>query len=141
MEWSGQQQVQFLLQSIYLGTLQGLLLDFMTGFGSVSGRKRWRWSDVLFGPLAALITFFGALIIMDGQLHPLLLFGVFLGMLLEHLTVGGMIRFSVRYVRGMLGDGVRFLLRLVRQTAAIIRSYVGQVLQRGKKMSKKEQKS
>lgn len=32
--------------------------------------------------------FLGSLVIMDGQLHPLLLIGVGIGLLLEHLTMG-----------------------------------------------------
>ena len=88
MEWTGQQQILFLLQSMCLGVVQGVLFNIVTGIGrSFSQSRRVMW-DVLFGPLTAIITFCGALIIMDGQLHPLLLGGSVIGMLLEHLTIG-----------------------------------------------------
>ena len=88
MEWTGQQQILFLLQSMCLGVVQGVLFDIVTGIGR-SFSQSWRviW-DALLGPLTAIITFCGALIIMDGQLHPLLLGGSVIGMLLEHLTIG-----------------------------------------------------
>ena len=93
MEWTGQQQIQFLLRSIILGVLQGLCLDLITSLLAGRKRRRWLWTDVLFGPLAAIITFFGALVIMDGQLHPLLFLGIALGMLAEHVTIGTLISF------------------------------------------------
>ena len=105
MEWSGQQQIQFLMQSVVLGALQGLLLDVITGCTYVGGHRRWLWTDVLFGPLAGLITFFGALIIMDGQLHPVLLIGIFLGMLIEHVIIGSYVCRLVHYIRRFISRG------------------------------------
>ena len=103
MEWTGQQQIQFLLQSIVLGVLQGLCLDLITNLFAGRRRKKWLWTDVLFGPLAAIITFFGALVIMDGQLHPLLFLGIAFGMLVEHVTIGSFIAFLLRCARlGMI---------------------------------------
>lgn len=88
MEWTGRQQLWFLLQSVGLGFVVGLLLDTVTSFVPPMRRHGYLWTDVVFGPFAAVVTFFGALVIMDGQLHPLLLFGVFFGMLIEHISVG-----------------------------------------------------
>ena len=88
MEWTGWQQISFLLYSVLLGCGQGLLLDVITGIIHFKRGKRLLWSDVIFGPLAAVITFLGALVIMDGQLHPLLLCGVLLGMVCEHVLIG-----------------------------------------------------
>lgn len=67
------------------------------------------WTDIVFGPLAAVITFFGALAIMDGHLHPLLLCGVFFGMVAEHVCLGVWICKLLRHMRA----GVRKLGRIV----------------------------
>ena len=88
MEWTGRQQLWFLLQSVGLGFVEGLLLDMVTSFVPPVRRSGYLWTDLAFGPFAAVVTFFGALVIMDGQLHPLLLFGVFFGMCIEHISVG-----------------------------------------------------
>lgn len=88
MEWTGWQQIVFLLQSICLGLAQGVLLDLLSGFGRRASPIRRISLDVLFGVLAALMTFFGALVIMDGQLHPILFMGCALGMILEHVILG-----------------------------------------------------
>ena len=118
MEWSGGQQIVFLLQSIGLGVVQGLLLDILMGFVRMPKRARWLWMDVLAGPISALITFLGALVIMDGQLHPLLLFGTFLGMWFEHITVGrGICRF-IRWIRCKMTSAIKnayhFTYRIMR---------------------------
>ena len=88
MEWTGRQQLWFLLQSVGFGFVEGLLLDMVTSFVPPVRRSGYLWTDLAFGPFAAVVTFFGALVIMDGQLHPLLLFGVFFGMCIEHISVG-----------------------------------------------------
>lgn len=108
MEWSGQQQIQRLLQSAILGVLQGFVLDVLTAFFA-NRRKRWLWTDVLFGPVAAIITFLGALVIMDGQLHPILLLGVFAGMVLEHVSIGSLLRSVVRRVLFWLAQSFCFV--------------------------------
>ena len=104
MEWTGQQQIQFLLQSFLLGGFQGLFLDLITSLCAGRKRRRWLWSDVFFGPLAAVTTFCGALAIMDGQLHPLLFFGIALGMLTEHVTIGAILIRLVHHLRCMLAQ-------------------------------------
>ena len=126
MEWTGQQQIQFLLQSIVLGVLQGLCLDLVTNLFVERRRRKWLWTDVLFGPLAAIITFFGALVIMDGQLHPLLFLGIALGMLAEHVTIGTLISFLLRYVR-----------RKIDKIRRKIGSFFAMVRNRGEKLLKK----
>ena len=130
MEWTGQQQIQFLLRSIILGVLQGLCLDLMTSLLVGRKRRRWLWTDVLFGPLAAIVTFFGALVIMDGQLHPLLFFGIALGMLVEHATVGCLIALLLRYVRRWMNE----IKRITHIFFAIVRNW-------GEKLLKKRQNS
>ena len=108
--------ILFLLQSIGIGCTQGFVLDVVTGLAYVQKGRYWLWTDVAFGPLAAIVTFFGALIVMDGQLHPLLIFGVFLGMAIEHVLVGiwlcRVIRHTRRAVRKMLHSCCAFLRHL-----------------------------
>ena len=136
MEWTGQQQVWFLLQSIGVGALQGLLLDVATGFVPVTRRKHWLWIDVLFGPAAAIITFCGALVVMDGQLHPLLLFGVFFGMGLEHILVGVWVCCAIRKGRRLLREmqrQIRHFWGFCMRLGQCLRLY-------GRKMPKKDEK-
>ena len=126
MEWTGQQQIQFLLQSIFLGVLQGLCLDLITNLFAGRRRRKWLWTDVLFGPLAAIIPFFGALVIMDGQMHPLLFLGIAVGMLAEHVTVGLLVAFFLRYGRRKMDE----IKRKIYSFYAIVRN-------RGEKLPKK----
>lgn len=90
MEWTGAQQVALLLESGGLGVLLGLIFDIVGGFVRGGVHSRWRLflADVFFGLLAALVTFFGSLAIMDGQMHPLLFGGCLLGFLAEHIGPG-----------------------------------------------------
>lgn len=111
MEWSGRQQLWFLLQSVGLGYVEGLLLDTLTSFIPSVRRCDYLWTDVAFGPFAAVVTFFGALAIMDGQLHPLLLFGVFLGMLIEHVSLGILLHKIVLKTRKRCDKMCRFLIQ------------------------------
>ena len=98
MEWSGYQQVLFLAPCALIGVAIGGLFDVFSGwFRGRAYRRRLFAADVLLGALSAVITFFGALVVMDGHLHPLLFFGLLFGFLLEHYTVGKMIgRFLCR---------------------------------------------
>lgn len=104
LEWTGQQQLLFIWQSIGLGMLVGLAFDITTGFCRVT-RRRWAifLLDALFGVQAALITFFGALAIMDGQLHPLLFAGALVGFVIEHGSVGVCISRGVCWCCRFLG--------------------------------------
>lgn len=89
MEWTGNQQLLFLLQSAGVGMGLGLLFDSMTGVGRTFRHRIgvFLW-DVLFGVVAALVTFFASLAIMDGDMHPLLFIGGGFGFLAEHIGVG-----------------------------------------------------
>ncbi len=90
MEWTGGQQLGLLMESGGLGLLLGLLFDVNSGLSRATpGRRAARFlRDTLFGLLAALVTFFVSLAIMDGRLHPLLFCGSALGFWLEHISVG-----------------------------------------------------
>lgn len=104
MEWTGQQQLLFFWQSTGLGMLVGLTFEVASGLCRVI---RCRWVvfllDALFGVQASLITFFGALAIMDGQLHPLLFAGALVGFLMEHASVGAYISRVVCWCCRFLG--------------------------------------
>lgn len=139
MEWTGKQQTVFLLQSIILGVMQGFALDVITGFVSSSKRKRWLWTDIAFGPLAAVVTFFGALVIMDGQLHPLLLFGVFLGMAAEHIVVGVWMGRIIRRARFLVQKSLQMGCGLFAQMAVrFVRRVKSVHLHRAKRPKKGE---
>lgn len=111
MEWTIRQQICFLLQSVCLGAIEGLCLDAITALIPSGKRSVYFWIDVAFGPFAAVVTFFGALAIMDGQLHPLLLFGVFLGMLIEHVSLGILLHKIVLKTRKRCDKMCRFLIQ------------------------------
>ena len=99
MEWTISEQVRFVGQSICLGIMIGILLDIFSGLERNRTRIYRFWLDVLFGPLAAILLFLGSLVIMDGQMHPLLIFGAFVGLLLEHLTLGRYLSKAVVFLR------------------------------------------
>lgn len=80
--------MRFFGQSICLGGVIGILLDVFSGLERNQTRMYRLFLDVIFGPLAAVIMFLGSLVIMDGQLHPFLFFGILVGLFLEHLTLG-----------------------------------------------------
>lgn len=88
MEWTITEQMLFFAESICLGLIIGILLDLFSGLGRGQSRGYRFWLDVLFGPLVAVLLFLGSLVILDGQLHPLLFFGSLCGAVLEHFTIG-----------------------------------------------------
>ncbi len=89
MEWSGSQQVWLLLQSTGLGFGLGFVYDVLQlPCYCGGGRIRRFVMDVLFGAVAALVTFYVALALMDGRLHPLLFFGSGVGFLAQHSCIG-----------------------------------------------------
>lgn len=115
MEWTGNQQLLFLLRSCGVGCVVGVLFDILTGWGRVSGNRYAVFVlDTVFGLPAALITFFGALIITDGRMHPLLFAGVLAGMLAEHFLTG-------RWISKLMQLTVRTLHRV----SSWIRAMVG----------------
>ena len=141
MEWTGQQQIQFLLRSFLLGCLLGFLLDILTGLVRISKHSRWLWTDVLFGPLAAVITFCGALVIMDGQLHPLLFCGIALGMLTEHVTVGTYCSKTLRRFRRLTTKMVEKACRYLMYIFIALRSASARWRNNWAKSSKNTRKS
>ena len=89
MEGYEAQQFDVLFKSVIIGGLIGILLDAYSGFWL---GKRYRFtlfvSDVLFGVVAAMMTFFGALVVTDGYLHPVLVVGIVCGCVAEHWLIG-----------------------------------------------------
>ena len=94
VEWTGAQQVALFLQSGGLGLLFGVAFDALEGAQPFVRRRRGvRWLlDILYGIVAAFVTFFVALGKMDGVLHPLLFGGILLGMAVEHLGTGRVVQ-------------------------------------------------
>lgn len=103
MEWMGESQLRLLAESGGLGLALGLLFDVFSAMAR-SCRRRWLrfLVDSFFGVPAALLTFFGALAMMDGRMHPLLFGGMAVGFCLEHIAVGRWL------ARGLFKVGMAF---------------------------------
>ena len=115
MDWTGEQQLWLLLQSALVGAMIGCTFDAVSGwFRGRIYRRPLFWADVWLGVLAALVTFFGSLVIMDGLLHPMLFVGVFIGFLLEHYTIGKVIAFMMRWIH-------RFVMRFKGKIGSVLR--------------------
>lgn len=104
MGWMGREQVRLLLESGGLGLLLGAMFDVCCAISRGCGRRRWLrfCTDAAFGVPAALLTFFGSLAIMDGRMHPLLLFGMAVGFWVQHRVLG---RAAARWLY-KLGRGI-----------------------------------
>ena len=89
MEWGVGQQLPLLCQCAPIGACIGLFFDCTSGWlRDRSCRRKLFVADVVFGGFSAIITFFGALVVLDGQLHPMLFVGVLTGFLAEHCLFG-----------------------------------------------------
>lgn len=117
MEWSKSEQILFLFQSAIVGMLIGAVFDWLSGwYRERRYRKKLFFADILFGAVSAIGTFFGALVIMDGQLHPLLFFGGLLGLLMEHYVMG---KWASRYV-SKVHFGLRQFRRFLTSLASLV---------------------
>lgn len=126
-----------------MGVMIGILLDIFNGLGRNRSRAYRFWLDVIFGPLAAVMLCLGSLAIMDGQLHPLLLFGAFVGVVLERLTIGRYLSNSVAYLRRVVGRLVKVLEKACIVFSKWLRKIVRVLLRwrsKPQKMAKKEGK-
>ncbi len=111
MNWSGWQQIGLLAQCVPCGVIIGLVFEINSGLIRCDTRKPFQYClDGIFGVIAAILTFFCALVLMDGQLHPVLFLGVLCGFLMEHFTIG-------RFVEW----GIVSLSRFARKTGGYIR--------------------
>lgn len=89
MEWTWQQQAHLFLQSGGVGFALGMVYDvFRAAETGRTARVRAFVLDALFGVTAALVTFYAALAIMDGRLHPLLFAGCGIGFAAQRRSVG-----------------------------------------------------
>ena len=94
MEWSGMQQLSFVPKGAVIGMMVGLLLDISSGYWRGKRyRKHLFVSDVILCAVAAVMTFFGALVFTDGYLHPVLLGGVLMGIAVAHYLLGRWLSF------------------------------------------------
>lgn len=126
-----------------MGVMIGILLDIFNGLGRNRSRAYRFWLDVIFGPLAAVMLCLGSLAIMDGQLHPLLLFGAFVGVVLERLTIGRYLSNSVAFLRRVVGQLVKVLEKACLVFSKWLRKIVHVLLRwrsKPQKMAKKEGK-
>ncbi len=89
MQWSGYEQLKLFIASILLGCCLGLLFSL---FNVASKLRHYRWimflSDAMFFAVASIISFFFALAMMDGLLHPLLFCGCLVGFVVFHAALG-----------------------------------------------------
>lgn len=116
-----------------LGVLVGFFIDVAFAVLCRDTRRRWLLFDAVSGPPAALLVMFGALIIMDGHLHPLLILGSFLGMFVEHLTLAGAISWIIKNVCCFL----RLLKQIVLDCGKCLRSMIHDFLRNFVVISKK----
>lgn len=140
MEWTGYQQVFFFVQSVMVGAVICVGFDLVTALTQRQPHRSYLIFDVIIGPVAALLVFFGALSIMDGQLHPLLITGSFLGILAEHFTLGVWLKKFVRRVlrlfkniRGLLLNGMRRVASRCLLRPSLLRKWGLKVRKRPKK--------
>lgn len=127
VEWSSMQQLGFLLKSMVLGCCIGCVLDISGGiWRGKKHRHKMYVSDVVCCILAAVITFFGALVITDGQLHPVLFAGIIFGVIAEHFVVGRWLSLFVykflKQLRALAPKMVEKCVRLVQLLAVVVRN-------------------
>ena len=127
MEWTGQQQVAMLVQSCGVGLLLGVVYDIFFSAGRRSTRPAVFIRDALFGLVAALITFFCALAITDGRMHPLLFAGSGLGMLAEHYSIGRVLRWCNYTLRRYIGVAIKWLDHMMHIVAKAAWTLLGKV--------------
>lgn len=110
IEWSGQQQLLFLLKSIPVGAIIGFVFSVINA-NSRERKFSWRWFtvDIICSVLFALITFFASLVIMDGHLHPILFVGMVIGFLGVHFLCGRYIVYVIRALRSACGLVLNFV--------------------------------
>ena len=116
MEWSKNQQLIFLCQSAVAGGMIGGLFDVVSGwYRGPQYRSRLFVADAALGAIAAIITFFGALTIMDGHLHPLLFTGVVTGFLVEHYTIGRCLAHLISRIHRTISYMISWCIRCGRE--------------------------
>lgn len=114
MQWSGSEQIRLFAQSILLGICFGVLFSF---FNVASKPRNCRHllflGDMLFFVTTSFITFFFAMTMMDGRLHPLLFGGSLVGFVLFHVAFG-------RYLSRWLYRFGRWLMFVMKRLIGLI---------------------
>lgn len=144
MEWSGQQQLELLLQSGGVGLVLGFVYDIFQLPGYFGGGRRCQFlCDAFYGIVAALVTFFASLAIMDGRMHPLLFAGCGVGFFAQHSSVGCLHR---RLLRGavtamrQLFQWLAETLRLTERKGSLMMHAASSFIRKGFSKSKKRKK-
>lgn len=73
--------------------------------------------DIVCSVLFAMITFFAALVIMDGHLHPILFGGMSIGFAFVHFLCGHYIAYAVRVLRNVCGSVLIFVRRILSKVS------------------------
>ncbi len=153
-EWIGRHQVALLIESGALGVCLGFVFDCFNVLSKMRRRNRLPvfLGDVAFFVLAALVTFFFSLAVMDGRMHPLLFFGIAIGMIVQHLTIGRLfsralyllLRFLYRVFRTVLSwitIPFRLAMTAIFRVFSLLREKIGKSVKKAQKKSRFFQKN
>lgn len=123
MEWTVAHQIQFLFLSVIIGSVIGFLFELFGGFWRGKAYRRFLFvSDVFLCAFAAILTFFSALVLSNGQMHPVMHFGILLGLVVEHFTIGRVVsNFSCK-VHRLIKRGKSSLCARMNVIVHLIRS-------------------
>lgn len=86
--WGSDQQIHLFVYSALVGFGIGVGFDVINGIGRTYAKTRRFLSDVLFCCFTAIVTLFTSLVLNHGNLHPVLILGIFIGMFVEHRVIG-----------------------------------------------------
>lgn len=132
--WGSYQQIHLLFYSALVGFGMGVGFDITNGVGRSYTNARRFISDVLFCCFAAVVTFFTSLVLNHGHLHPVLILGIFAGVLIEHKVIGRFVsewfHCLIQYVADLFREMrvifrklLLFLLRRIRFRCSKIKKY------------------
>ena len=121
MIYSGGEQLLLVLQSALVGMLIGGSLDFNHGIALKNTHiSHVLVLDITWGCLSAVMTFFAALVLTDGQLHPVLLLGLLIGALVEHYTIGRALKWMVCKTRMGARKAILWSVRVLNRSGQTV---------------------
>lgn len=112
--WGSDQQIHLFVYSALVGFGIGVVFDVVNGIGRTYGKTRRFLFDVLFCCFTAIVTFFTSLILNYGYLHPVLILGIFIGLLVEHRVIGC-------FVSKFVYRSIQLFARLLREFCVIFK--------------------